>query len=117
MLGGRSWDDWIAQYASSHRHPINRICHTLGIPLIVLSIVLFAVALFVPRFWPIPLGFFLLGWIFQFVGHHFEGKRPALMDNIFQAFIGPMFLVAETLVASGYRADLAEMMGEGDLPT
>ena len=64
------------------------------------------------------VAFFILfigGWILQFIGHHFEGKRPALADNIFQGFIGPMFLVAETLVASGYRADLAAMMGEGDV--
>jgi uncharacterized membrane protein YGL010W len=60
---------------------------------------------------------FVGGWILQFIGHHYEGKRPALMDNIFQAFIGPMFLVAETLVASGYRADLADIMGEGSART
>jgi uncharacterized membrane protein YGL010W len=58
---------------------------------------------------------FIGGWALQFLGHHYEGKRPALLDNIFQGFIGPMFLVAETLVASGYRADLAAMMGEGDV--
>ena len=58
-------------------------------------------------------GLFVGGWALQFLGHHYEGKRPALMDNIFQGFIGPMFLVAETLVASGHRPDLAEMMGEG----
>ncbi len=60
---------------------------------------------------------FIGGWALQFLGHHYEGKRPALMDNVFQAFIGPMFLVAETLVASGYRADLADLMGEGDIRT
>lgn len=58
---------------------------------------------------------FVVGWALQFLGHHYEGKRPALVDNIFQGFIGPMFLVAETLVASGYRADLAAIMGEGDV--
>jgi len=58
---------------------------------------------------------FVGGWALQFLGHHYEGKRPALLDNIFQGFIGPMFLVAETLVASGYRADLAAFMGEGDV--
>ena len=58
---------------------------------------------------------FASGWVLQFIGHHYEGKRPALADNIFQGFIGPMFLVAETLVASGYRADLAAFMGEGDV--
>jgi uncharacterized membrane protein YGL010W len=58
---------------------------------------------------------FVGGWALQFLGHHYEGKRPALLDNIFQGFIGPMFLVAETLVASGYRADLAAIMGEADV--
>ena len=95
MLGGRSWDDWIAQYASSHRHPINRICHTLGIPLIVLSIVLFAVALFVPRFWPIPLALFLLGWIFQFVGHAFEGKPPEFFHDWRFLFVGLRWWMAK----------------------
>jgi len=58
---------------------------------------------------------FVGGWILQFVGHHYEGKRPALLDNIFQAFIGPMFLVAESFVVMGQRSDLADAMGEGDV--
>src|SRR5688500_19370413 len=33
---------------------------------------------------------FVGGWVLQFLGHHYEGKRPALLDNIFQGFIGPM---------------------------
>ena len=55
---------------------------------------------------------FIGGWALQFLGHHYEGKRPALLDNIFQAFIGPMFLVAEAMVVMGQRRDLAEVMGE-----
>jgi uncharacterized membrane protein YGL010W len=58
---------------------------------------------------------FIGGWILQLLGHHYEGKRPALLDNIFQGFIGPMFLVAETMVVIGQRTDLAEAMGEGDV--
>ena len=58
---------------------------------------------------------FVGGWVLQFLGHHYEGKRPALLDNIFQGFIGPMFLVAETVVAMGHRRDLAEAMGESDV--
>jgi uncharacterized membrane protein YGL010W len=65
--------------------------------------------------WTAFIVLFVGGWAVQFIGHHYEGRRPALMDNIFQAFIGPMFLVAETLVASGYRADLADAMGEGPM--
>ena len=67
--------------------------------------------------WIAFLVLFVGGWVLQFLGHHYEGKRPALVDNVFQAFIGPMFLVAETLVASGYRADLATIMGEGEVRT
>ncbi len=61
--------------------------------------------------WIAFLVLFVGGWAVQFLGHHYEGKRPALMDNLFQGFIGPMFLVGETLVALGKRADLAELMG------
>ncbi|MBX9946526.1 MAG: DUF962 domain-containing protein [Reyranella sp.] len=61
--------------------------------------------------WTAFLVLFVGGWAVQFLGHHYEGKRPALMDNVFQGFIGPMFLVGETLVALGKRADLAELMG------
>lgn len=50
--------------------------------------------------------FFVGGWMFQLIGHVWEGRRPALADNLFQAFIGPMFLVAEVLIALGYRPDL-----------
>jgi uncharacterized membrane protein YGL010W len=65
--------------------------------------------------WIAFLVLFVGGWILQFLGHHYEGKRPALIDNIFQAFIGPMFLVAETMVVLGHRRDLAVAMGEGDV--
>jgi uncharacterized membrane protein YGL010W len=65
--------------------------------------------------WSVFAVLFIGGWLLQFLGHHYEGKRPALLDNIFQAFIGPMFLVAETLVAMGQRSDLADAMGEGNV--
>ena len=50
--------------------------------------------------------FFVGGWAFQLIGHMFEGRRPALADNLFQAFIGPMFLMAEVLIALGFKRDL-----------
>jgi uncharacterized membrane protein YGL010W len=58
---------------------------------------------------------FVGGWAFQLVGHAFEGRRPALADNLFQAFIGPMFLMAEVLTGLGLRRDLARP-AEGDGP-
>lgn len=95
MLGGKSWDAWIAEYGTSHQHPVNRVCHTLGIPMIALSLPLFVVAIFVAGFWPIPLGLFLLGWTFQFVGHAIEGKPPEFLRDWRFLFVGLRWWVAK----------------------
>ena len=49
---------------------------------------------------------FVGGWILQLVGHLFEGRRPALADNLFQIFIAPIFLCAEVFFALGYKPRL-----------
>jgi uncharacterized membrane protein YGL010W len=54
--------------------------------------------------------FFAGGWILQLVGHAFEGRKPALADNLFQIFVAPIFLVAEVFFALGFRRDLLEKM-------
>jgi uncharacterized membrane protein YGL010W len=95
MLGGRSWDHWVAQYSQSHQHPVNRFCHTLGIPLIVISLPLFVVALLTSSFWPVPLTLFVIGWIFQFVGHAFEGKPPEFFQDWRFLFVGLRWWVAK----------------------
>ncbi len=56
--------------------------------------------------WIIFAVFFVGGWLFQLAGHAWEGRRPALADNLFQAFIGPMFIMAEVLMALGLKQDL-----------
>ena len=66
---GRSSSDLIVQYSHSHQHPVNRFCHTVGIPLIVLSIAVAVVAIFVKGLWWIAGSLFVVGWVFQFVGH------------------------------------------------
>jgi uncharacterized membrane protein YGL010W len=49
---------------------------------------------------------FVGGWILQLVGHGFEGRRPALADNLFQIFVAPIFLCAEIFFALGYKLGL-----------
>ncbi len=88
MLGNRPMSEWISRYAESHQHPANRICHTIGIPLIALSVPLFIVAIFVEGFWPVPLTLFVVGWAFQFVGHAFEGKPPEFFKDWRFLFVG-----------------------------
>jgi uncharacterized membrane protein YGL010W len=51
---------------------------------------------------------FVGGWILQLVGHVFEGRKPALADNLFQIFVAPLFLAAEVFFALGYKPRLHE---------
>lgn len=61
---------------------------------------------------PMPLwagasaGLFLGGWALQFVGHYFEGRKPAFLDDILGLLDGPLFLVAETAFALGLSPEL-----------
>ena len=87
--------EWAARYAQSHTHPINRLCHLIGIPLIALSLPLFLAALFIRGLWPVPLGLFLLGWAFQFVGHYFEGRPPEFLRDWRFLLVGLRWWVAK----------------------
>jgi uncharacterized membrane protein YGL010W len=49
---------------------------------------------------------FIVGWALQLLGHYYEGRKPALADNILQIFSGPLFVVCELLFAFGLRSQL-----------
>ena len=55
---------------------------------------------------------FVGGWILQLVGHVFEGRKPALADNLFQIFVAPIFLCAELFFALGYKPRLHSAVEE-----
>ncbi|KAF1969771.1 hypothetical protein BU23DRAFT_557395 [Bimuria novae-zelandiae CBS 107.79] len=50
----------------------------------------------------------VVSWILQFVGHgKFEGRKPALLDNLVQAFfLAPLFVWYEMLFKLGFYKDL-----------
>ena len=56
---------------------------------------------------------FVGGWILQLVGHGFEGRKPALADNLFQIFVAPIFLAAEVFFALGYKPQLHQRCSDG----
>lgn len=49
---------------------------------------------------------FAIGWAFQFLGHHYEGRRPAFVDDVRSFMVGPLFVVAEGLFALGFLKGL-----------
>ena len=48
------------------------------------------------------LGLLALGWAFQFMGHYYEGRKPAFVDDLAGLFVGPLFITAEALFALGW---------------
>jgi uncharacterized membrane protein YGL010W len=54
------------------------------------------------------LGGFVIGWIIQFVGHWYEGRKPAFVDDLVGLLVGPMFVVAEVLFMLGWNRPLLE---------
>lgn len=56
--------------------------------------------------WQLGIALFVVGWVFQFVGHYWEGRKPAFVDDIVGLLVGPMFVVAEWLMALGLLKDL-----------
>lgn len=124
----------LAEYGTYHRDKRNLICHEIGIPLIVLSIiiaerlvrvapvdlamltilavsvyylrlagpgalvaifslaVLYGIAMFLT--WPVAIGAFVIGWTLQFIGHAYEGKKPAFLTNLAHLLVGPLWIVA-----------------------
>ena len=56
----------------------------------------------------ISLGIFIGGWVLQFIGHHYEGKKPAFVDDIMGLAIGPLFVLAELSFELGLRSALKE---------
>jgi len=132
-----------ADYAAFHRTAGNQVCHYLGIPMIVLSLiallagvpllgvhgveltlaepvilvltayyarldavlalVMLAAALAMDAVgrglsWPTATGLFVVGWIFQFIGHYaFEHRAPAFLRNFVHLLVGPLWILAKAL--------------------
>lgn len=69
-------DDWAARYAASHRHPVNQVCHLIGIPLITAGLPIAAFGA-----WRTGLAVVVIGWAFQLAGHAVERKPPEFLHD------------------------------------
>ena len=52
------------------------------------------------------VGLFAVGWVIQFVGHYYEGRKPAFVDDLVGLIVGPLFVVAEWAFALGLRKEV-----------
>ena len=86
----------VDNYKSQHQHPLNKLCHVIGIPMITISWPLFFFR------WRWALALFVVGWVLQFVGHAIEGNRPAFFQNPVYFFVGPWWLIKRVAQAFGF---------------
>ena len=88
-------ENFLEQYKAKHQHPLNRLSHAIGIPLIVIAVPLFVFS------WRWALVLFIAGWIFQFAGHAIEGNQPAFFSNPLHLLVGPWWLLRRVAAAAG----------------
>ena len=70
----------------------------LGLAMIAVSVAMYLAGAAIPM--AVNIGFFILGWILQFIGHSvYEKKQPAFFRNFVHLLVGPLWILND-LVAS-----------------
>jgi uncharacterized membrane protein YGL010W len=68
----------------------------LAIAMTAVSIVMYFVGAAIP-FW-LNVALFVLGWIFQFIGHKlYEHKNPAFFRNFVHLLVGPLWILNDII--------------------
>jgi uncharacterized membrane protein YGL010W len=52
---------------------------------------------------PISAAIFVVAWIFQFIGHKIEGKKPSFFEDIQYLWVGPLFVLSRLFLRLGIR--------------
>lgn len=88
--------------------------------------VLFTLSAFVASFiaaqatlvWAIgSAALFIVGWVIQFIGHYYEGRKPAFVDDLVGLLVGPLFVTAEVGFALGLRTEVKTAIEQVAGPT
>jgi len=52
---------------------------------------------------PVSAAIFVVAWIFQFVGHRIEGKKPSFFEDVQYLWVGPLFVLSRGFLRLGWR--------------
>jgi uncharacterized membrane protein YGL010W len=85
----KTYSEYMAQYALEHTKRGTKLTHMVGIPLVALSV---PVAI---MDWRAAIAMFVVGWIFQLVGHRIEGNRPAFLSDPLYLLVGVAWVCRE----------------------
>ena len=59
------------------------------------------------------IGLFVVGWVIQFVGHYYEGRKPAFVDDIMGLVIGPLVFSLLMSIIDIYKKSFSAKPAEG----
>jgi uncharacterized membrane protein YGL010W len=88
MARASTKDELILRYERSHQHPVNRLCHTIGIPMILVALLLGVASIGVAALRFPALALFAAGWVLQFIGHAIERKPPEFLHDWRFLYVG-----------------------------
>ncbi len=46
---------------------------------------------------------FVIAWVFQFIGHKIEGKKPSFLEDVQYLWVGPLFVLSKLFIKLGWR--------------
>ncbi len=52
---------------------------------------------------PVSVLVFVAAWIFQFIGHRIEGKKPSFFEDVQYLWVGPLFVLSKLFLRLGVR--------------
>ena len=55
------------------------------------------------RIWLVSLVIFVVSWIFQFIGHKIEGKKPSFFKDIEFFLVGPIWVLTKLYTKLGIK--------------
>ena len=81
-----------------------RLSAVFLVSMAVVSVVMLALV-FAMGSWLLPLcvAIFVVSWIFQFIGHKLEGKKPSFFEDIQYLWVGPLFVLSKLFAKLGVR--------------
>ncbi len=70
---------------------------------LVSALALWLIVQMVDKVWQTSLVIFIGAWIAQFIGHHYEGKKPSFFEDLQYLLVGPLFVLSKLFVKLGIK--------------
>ena len=74
-----------------------RLSIKISIYMLVVSCIMLFLLSIIPHLLITSLIIFAVSWVFQFIGHHIEGKKPSFFKDIQFLLIGPVWVLTSIL--------------------